>query len=294
MFTQFFGNFLLSKNIITTEQFLNAMKEQNNTHIKLGTLAMHAGLMTSKEVDQVVIKQTHEDKRFGEIAIKDGYLTSDQVQNLLTQQTPDYLLLGQILIEQGLLSNATFETLLADYQTESEIYDLNVMTDHRILISQLVSGLYGSIVSSQSSHFAPYLELLFNNLIRFIGDDFTPLNPSLCKGYEVQHCAVQEAKGAFALYSMIDMDTSTSIQFASRYAKESFAEYDEYVEASMQDFINLHNGLFNVNLSNTKDTELVLEPPVSYSNQLISYEDEIVLIPVIFTFGHICFLVKVS
>ena len=52
MYTQFFGNFLLSKGYITNQQlFLVPLKEKAQKHAKLGTLAIHSGLMTAAEVD---------------------------------------------------------------------------------------------------------------------------------------------------------------------------------------------------------------------------------------------------
>lgn len=49
MYTQFFGNFLLSKGYITNEQLFDALKEKAQKHAKLGTLAIHSGLMTAAE-----------------------------------------------------------------------------------------------------------------------------------------------------------------------------------------------------------------------------------------------------
>ena len=51
MYTQFFGNFLLSKGYITNEQLFDALKEKAQKHAKLGTLAIHSGVMTAAEVD---------------------------------------------------------------------------------------------------------------------------------------------------------------------------------------------------------------------------------------------------
>ena len=65
MYTQFFGNFLLSKGYITNEQLFDALKEKAQKHAKLGTLAIHSGLMTAAEVDSVIVEQTHQDKKFG-------------------------------------------------------------------------------------------------------------------------------------------------------------------------------------------------------------------------------------
>ena len=60
MYTQFFGNYLLANGYVTQEQLFSAMRRQADKHIKLGTIAMHAGYMTASEVDTVYIRQTQE------------------------------------------------------------------------------------------------------------------------------------------------------------------------------------------------------------------------------------------
>ena len=97
MYTQFFGNYLLSKGYITNEQLFEALQEKSQKHTKLGTLAIHSGLMTAAEVDAVIVEQTHQDKRFGELTIEMGYLTDEQVKNLLNIQSPNLLVEKHIL-----------------------------------------------------------------------------------------------------------------------------------------------------------------------------------------------------
>ena len=70
MYSQFFGNYLLSKHIIPADKLISAIENLHTKHIKLGTLAIHAGLMTAAQVDAIVIRQTHEDKRFGSLRLK--------------------------------------------------------------------------------------------------------------------------------------------------------------------------------------------------------------------------------
>ena len=54
----------------SADKLISAIENLHTKHIKLGTLAIHAGLMTAAQVDAIVIRQTHEDKRFGELAIE--------------------------------------------------------------------------------------------------------------------------------------------------------------------------------------------------------------------------------
>lgn len=81
--------------------------------------------------------------------------------------------------------------------------------------------------------------------------------------YMTNYCVTQKDEGLLSFNSGVDMSKSVAIAFASRYAKEEFHEFDEYVKASIEDFLNLHNGLFNVNMSNEFSLELNLCPPGS-------------------------------
>lgn len=292
MYSQFFGNYLLSKHVVPTEQLLRAIENQHMKHIKLGTLAIHAGLMTASQVDSIIIRQTHEDRRFGELAIEEGYLTREQVNSLLDQQTPDYLLIGQYLVDNGALTNAELESLIASYQEENEISNLEQVNVQKANLRSLIRNLFLITDTEIPEYLLNYLTLLFNNLIRFIGEDFTPLNPSICREYLTSHCSTQIINGEFSMTSFFDMQEETAISFASRYAKEKFEEYDEYVQASIEDFLNLHNGLFNVNVSNEDSVELFLNPPVNMENTLISSASNIILLPIIYPFGVLNFLIK--
>ena len=62
MYTQFFGNYLLANGYVTRDQLFSAMRQEADQHMKLGTLALHAGYMNAAQVDDVVIHQTHQDK----------------------------------------------------------------------------------------------------------------------------------------------------------------------------------------------------------------------------------------
>lgn len=290
MYAQFFGNYLLSRDAVTKEQLIYAMQKKSSDHIKLGTLAIHAGYMTANEVDRVVIMQTHEDKRFGELAVKEGYLTEAQVAELLKAQNPDFLLLGQVLVDEGILDNEQLQTYIIDYQSDNELYDFDYSDETRESIDRLVEGFFVISERSLSSYELSYLHLLFNNLIRFIGDDFTPVCPYVCKEYPTNYCVSQKISGEFALRAYIDMPETASIDFATRYVHEVFTEVDEYVQSSVEDFLNLHNGLFNVNISNEYSVELQLDPPTVETDELLTFTTEAWLLPIVYPFGTIHFI----
>lgn len=293
MYTQFFGNYLLSNGYITKEQLFTAMKKQLKSHMKLGTLAIHAGYMTASEVDRIVILQTHEDKKFGELAIENGYLTQEQVIELLESQTPDFLLLGQALCDDGVFNNTDLENIIADYRSQNELYELDFSDSMQKNIQNLFDHFLVIAEKPINESGKMYMELLFNNLIRFIGEDFTPLTISECKEFPTTHCTYQKLTGdAGSFIAYLDMDEETAVHFASRYAGEQFSEFDEYVEASMDDFLNLHNGLFAVNMSNDNSQELGLNALEHSIDSILTFEHTAYEFPVLFPFGTIYMIVQ--
>lgn len=289
MYAQFFGNYLLSRDIVTKEQLIHALQKKSSTRIKLGTLAIHAGYMTANEVDRVIIMQTHQDKRFGELAVSEGYLTEMQVTELLKTQIPDFLLLGQALIEDGVIDNQTFQDLIIDYQSINELDEFNYSTETTDNIKHMVENFFVLAERPLSSYEISFFHLLLNNLIRFIGDDFTLVPPSQCKEYPTNYCVSQKINGDFSVRVYLDMPESACIEFASRYVGDTFTEFDEYVQSSLEDFLNLHNGLFNVNISNDASVELELEPPVTETSELLTFESETYLLPIVYPFGTVHF-----
>ena len=253
MYAQFFGTFLLSHNAVTKDQLLNALSKKSSQHMKLGTLAIMKGYMTASEVDNVIISQTHNDCRFGDLAVREGYLTQEQVDELVKTQYPDFLLLGQTLVEEGYINNAQLETLITDYESENELTDLDYSNEKQDDLNRILANFFHTTDVVADEYNASYMRLLLNDLTRFIGDDFTPLCFNSCKEYPVNYCVSQTINGDLSAKIYLDMPETTCISFASRYVNEEFTEFDEYVQASLEDFLNLHNGLYNVNISNRSE-----------------------------------------
>lgn len=286
MFTQFFGNYLLNQKLVTTEQLMEGLQENKNTRLKLGVLAINAGYMTASQVDEVHTQQTHIDKRFGDIAVDMGFLTSEQVDELLNTQKVGYLLLGQALVDKGYLTNSQFETSIRDYKEYYQIMetDISNQTDQKAI--EMVQSFFSSSQNNSKFYFE-YIALLLKSFIRFIGDDFILLQPKQSVAASSTLNIMQPILGEFSSKTTILFpDENVLLSFANAYANESFSLDDrEYLEASAADFLNLHNGLFTVNISNDYNVELRLEPPV-FSKDMEAYANAIVL-PVQYTFGVI-------
>ena len=294
MYTQFFGNYLLSQGYVTQEQLFEAMQKQSSQRMKLGTLAMHAGLMTAEEVDQIVILQTHYDKKFGELAIEHGYLTNEQVVDLLKTQNPDFLLLGQVLVDDGVITNSDLENIITDYRSKNEMIEFDMTVENQEDIARLFENFFIMSETSVSKLGRMFLELLFNNFIRFVGEDFTPLSSEKVQEFPTECCVLQKIIGDYSVSAYLNMDEATAIEFASRYVGDQFTEYDEYVQASLDDFLNLHNGLFIVNCSNDYSLELSISAPEHCENSILTFENDAYYFPILYSFGIVHFILEIK
>ena len=287
MYTQFFGNFLLEKNLITKEQLLKALESQKGQGLRLGTLAIHSGLLTAAEVNHIHGIQTQENKRFGDLAKELGYLTSVQIDKLLSAQTPSYLQLCQALVDLDYLSTEDFESAMKEYQQLNQLNDLDFSNEQYDKVALLIARFFSDQLVNDPGCYAAYITLFFNNIVRFIGQDFTPSKVIITNDLEAKHMAIQKIKGKYSLITGVAMEEDALISFASRYAGEEFYENDEFTQAALEDFLNLHNGLFAVNISNSEAVELELDPPEYVTEELAP--QEYYVIPLDFPFGEIHF-----
>jgi CheY-specific phosphatase CheX len=292
MYTQFYGNYLLSNHYVSKEQLFSAIQRQGNEHMKLGTLAIHAGYMDAAQVDIVVEEQKRQDRKFGELAVEKRYLTEEQLDELLRMQPPSYLRLGQVLLSDGIMDNTDLENSLNGYQFENGIEDEDGTFEQQEVINRLFDNYFEKSGMEISSNGFIYSELLFNDLIRFIGDDFTPLSVESVSEAPVECCVKQSVLGEYAVNTYISVDHTTATVFASRYGHENYDTFNEYVQAALEDFLNLQNGLFTVNVSNDSATELTLSPPEHVEGSHLRFSGHTLYFPILYSFGRVEFFLE--
>lgn len=288
MFTQLFGNYLINKNIVTPAQLSEAIKVKNTTRLKLGVLAINAEYMNSTQVEEVSNAQMSVDKRFGDIAVEKGYLSENQVDELLSSQKKGYLLIGQALVDKGYITNSVFEEAINNYKSEYKITKDDFIYDND---NDVISKFYDLKSFKNQEYYEYYISLLFKNLIRFVGDDFTPLNVEKINGkVQFNNAVTQDVSGALSVVTAVDANEDAYTKLASRFAKEDIDKINDLARASVSEFLNLHNGLFVVNMSNEKEVELELSLQKTHENSEVVCENA-VLIPIEFVFGKINFII---
>jgi len=292
MFTQFFGNYLLNEGLLTTKQLISAMDDVAHTRMKLGVLAINSGYMTSSQVERIHEIQSKMDKKIGDIAVDLGYLTKEQVDELLSIQPNGYLVLGQAIVDKGYMTNTAFEQALSEYKSKCSLsVDENSASESNY--EPLLKSVYDFSQTSEPGLYKEYVTLLINNLIRFIGDDFTLLDPETNINSTSFKSIKQNISGDYSFTTRFFADESALIKFCERYFGENLFEINEYVESSAQDFLNLNNGLFTVNVSNSNKGELKLTPPSLLHTLMPSMMENTIILPFQFTFGTVRFSITI-
>lgn len=292
MFAQFFGGYLFNKKLVTAEDLTQAFEDKNNTRMRLGVLAINAGLMTAEQVEHVNVTQQSVDKRFGDLAVELGYVTEEQVNELLSQQPTEYLLLGQTLVNNGALTNAEFEKAINDYKQENELTDSDLSGYKSEKLTKLVSDFYHLEMADNARILTDYVTMLFKNIIRFIGSDFTPLEAFMVREFDAKYLIKQEITGDYNAITCIAADKDEYFEFAKKFAGDEFAIDNDFVNETVGEFLNVLNGLFAVNESNERGIEITMTPQDKVLNSVMNFEKPAFCIPVAFNFGEVDFLIS--
>jgi len=261
MFTQYFGHFLLNRGIVTAHQLQSAMDQLQSTHVKLGILSVNAGYMTAEQALEVHQAQARVDKRFGEIALELGYLDEEQLQNLLSAQKESHLLLGQALIDQEALTLNTFTAALNEYKQENYLSDEQFAAIKNGDIDVLLATMLKFEDIPNIDLHRQYISLLAKNLIRFIDPNIYFEVNAIPRDYQCEWLVSQQMTGQVPLASGFSLGEMAFLQIASAYAEEQLTELDAIARDAVGEFLNLHNGLFLVNMSG-QGLELELQPQV--------------------------------
>ena len=175
------------------------------------------------------------------------------------------------------------ETIL---EAKGKAMDITVM-------QKLMDQTNMQALKPQMSDFvSEYIKKLIIDLLTYVNEEITVGDIELVSEYYANKELSQEITGVPSAYSAMDATEDVLIRFAQDYSKMEMNEYDILVKESLLDFLNLHNGLFVVQLSKLNICELSLAAPKQNGAFLMSSPatGKITVIPVSFPYGTIRFL----
>lgn len=259
MFSQYFGQYLLNKGLLTPEQLYDVLTYERSARAKFGVLAIDAGIMTAAQVEEVHQLQHRMDKKFGEIAITQGYMTLEQLEDLLESQTNRHLSLSQAIIDREYLSLGQLASALEGYKQDNKLTakQLDAIYNADFDFDNIVrTFLDFSVAGSNREMLYDYVALMMRNFQRFL--DEAPVIDMLgdkIKGWLVH----QSMLGGTSIFAGLVMGDDVLLALARCYSGEDIAAVDDLAKDSIAEFLNETNGLFTVNMSE-RGLELDLKP----------------------------------
>lgn len=137
MSTRFFGQYLLEKGRINSQQLLTALEFQKTILMPIRVMAMERGWLGAAQIKELLELQKSKPLRFGELAVTSGYLTQAQVDELpQVQESSHRVRLGEALVVKGFITMEVLARERKEYNKESEKFAAEVSSAFGALAHQ--------------------------------------------------------------------------------------------------------------------------------------------------------------
>lgn len=275
MFTNVFGNFLVTNNYISKEQLLEIKNAQKETRVKLGLIAVSERLLTDAQAVEINRKQAVMDKRFGDIAVELGYLTEEQVSRLLGLQGNPYMQFSQAMTDKGFMTLAQVEEALASFQKENGFTATDMDAFKSGDIDRIIPLFLPALAKEEAKEL---IEVSIRTVNRLISSDIAIKKAYIIDKAEFSNGAMQSMEGDYGVSTVFAGNEDALLVIADAYAGESFGTVNMDALDSVGEFINVINGLFATALS-YKKISVELMPPVFMEDKMCVSGSDMCVVP---------------
>lgn len=261
------GRYFLNRGLLSIEQVCTILDNQEKARVKLETLAVAFGFMTAKEARRTLSLQAVLDRRFGAVAVEAGYLTQPQAERLVDWPENANLNFCQAALDFGYMSLEELDAALAELRKAADSVKAPVSAPAFCLAEE-----------DADPHFAIYVRYarFFMRLAaENLGAQSLQIRRTGGLDGRSMRLFLQKFKGRALFYAGLAAEEPTLLGLASRFSREALTRFDALAVDSVKEFLNLHNGLFAVHLSN-EGLEVDLEPVEMVKGALLP-EETIVL-----------------
>ena len=266
MFSQFFGNYLLENQKITTEQYSSCMKYIAANRVKLGLLAESEGLLARKQANELNYLQMENDRQIGDLAVARGYLTESDIKYLLRCQGNPYLIFVQALEENNYMTRDEIDECVAAYQKANGFSD-----------NANIERLLPAFADIEDERYQTLLGLSLRNIIRFINSYIRLEKGKFVTSHSARYLVYQKLSGDFNVLIGFSSDDDGILSLADGYANAVFDIVDEDALDSVGEFVNCVSGLYAAELSYQDVLIDMLPPEYCYDGSLSQIGDFFVL-----------------
>lgn len=239
MLKQFLAQYLFNKNLLNKHQIIEILDNDSVEKVSPGIIAIHKGLLTAVQVEDVQQIQLKNDKLFGEVALECGFLNESQLEEINQARLDVTLAFMQAIINKGYMSMTQLQRALEEYRIVNKMAEEEFSDNDELKISPEHAKLYGK-----------YINAFMNALRKFAGlkPKIVPARPLEAKG---KWLIAQNMVGQESLGTGILISEKVLFALAKAYSDEEISDDErELALDCVAEFLNVLNGLFIVSLSN--------------------------------------------
>lgn len=246
MASRYFSQYLLNKGVLSPDNAGSILAKTLDVKPHPLVVAVDRGLVTSKQAAELA----NEDD-FAQTALEKGYLTAFQLEDLKRAIPERSVCLGQVLLDEKIVTLDELAELFA----ESGRLDQHP-----------VQTVVGNVLQARGfdahdyEYVGDYVELFMSALQRFMNTDALLYQADKCPETAPAYLTYQSMGGALRLTAGCRVGGDVLLTMASRFSDESLSEIDEMAIDCIEEFCNVFNGLYIVNMSG-KSQDMDLDMP---------------------------------
>lgn len=289
MISSIVGNFLLSKGLISKEQFKDILAEQSKVRVKLGLIAVAEGLLTQEDADRINDLQAVMDKRFGDIAVEKNYLTEGQVEALLKKQGNAYLAFAQVLENQQLMTVEQLEQYMVDFQRENNL----TVSDMEDLKSDDVDRILPLFLPKGQEKYLNIAGTALRTFMRCVDTEVFTEKAYIETSCKADNGVMQYVEGDHDFTCAIAGVGQALLPIACTFGKEEFPEINDDALDAVAELLNCVSGLHATALSQG-GIKTELYPPEFTCNLKEITADEMLVFPLCIKEQKINFMIAID
>ncbi len=242
--------YLLNEGIMPAPEIETLLKDVKGTELQMPLIAMRRHLVEPEILDE---KQIFSTDAFVKAAREHDILTQEQIDQLSREQERPCMLFAQYLLNQGML----------DYR-ELSVYFREREQMPESPVHWAVNKLCGQQLAEEAPFYSDFMEIFMDSLMDFLHApaviSVEPAEESEFAGGLSIHAASQRMSGDVSIVTGILAENAKFLELARRYSEEDLTEIDEMAIDSIQEFLNVINGIYSIRLAE-RDIQADLEVP---------------------------------
>jgi len=259
MSAKFFGQFLLEKGRISSQQLVDALEYQKSVTQPIAVLALELGILTADQVYHV-LKQLRPDKQFGEVAVGLGVLSQSQLEKLSHCQSGHRILLGEALIAKGFITVEVLEKELKEYKNAEEKNSVQIDEAFNSVANKEIVKTFTDLMVMMFSNFGGHQDIKVETCET--GKDKVRL---------FRWVISQKIAGENVGFNcLLSVPPKLLLQMASTMLDEHISTADELALDATKEFVNIANGNACAKLSED-GVALTMLPPEVYETTTKPY-----------------------